>query len=140
MELPFPLHKNHRPSTKYSWKSRGLVFERDLAFHVIYKRYIFATKCELCNKVFKTKTDRHMEHSHTTNKFRNVVCNSCNLRKSDVKMMINNTTGYKRIHTHGYSWQFKIMMKGKSHTKTMKDLDKLIEYRDKWIRENNYYT
>ena len=145
--LVFDLPKRHRSRTKGSWKYVGLVFENndsqfknDLAFHVIYKRCIFARKCELCNTVFQKSNHRYMEHCHATGEFRNIVCNSCNLRKSDVKIKSNNTSGYKGISKYIHGWQFRVMIKGKKHSKYMPDLDKLIEYAERWKRENNYYT
>ena len=138
--MVFDLREHHRASTKGSWKSYGLVFENDLAFHVIYKRYIFATKCELCKEVFEKSIDRQMEHCHTTNKFRNIVCQSCNHRKKDVKMSSNNTSGYTGIYKHGNGWQFTATIKGKPHYKDMPDKDELIKYADDWKRENNFYT
>ena len=81
MELPFPLPNRHRWNTKSSWKCKGLVFENDLAFSIVYKRYIYARQCELCEKVFTKSKDRQMEHDHDTGKFRNVVCNQCNTTK-----------------------------------------------------------
>tara|TARA_R110001606_G_scaffold330851_1_gene478580 strand:+ start:3459 stop:3881 length:423 start_codon:yes stop_codon:yes gene_type:complete len=140
MELPFPLPKYHRSDTKRNWKRRGLVFENDLAFSIVYKRYIFTRQCELCHKTFIKSNDRQMDHDHDTGKFRNIVCRKCNLRKADRKNS-NNTSGYKGIDSVKSSWRFQANINGKNtHIKGMKDKDKLIEFVEKWKVENNYHT
>ncbi len=145
MDLPFPLGKRHRSDTKGRWKSRGLAFENDLAFSIVYKRYIYARQCELkrCQKVFTESKDRQMEHDHDTGKFRNIVCNKCNQRKADVKIQSNNTSGYKGISWDkvNNSWKFYAAIDGKQMSiKMMKDLDKLIAFAEQWKIDNNYYT
>ena len=143
MKLPFPLYKQHRWRTKGNWKSRGLVFENDLAFSIIYKRYIYARQCELCQKVFTKSLDRQMEHDHDTGKFRNVVCNQCNSLKADKKIQSDNTSGYKGIcwHKDNNRWVFQAYINGKQkHIKQMTDLDKLIAFAEQWKIDNDYYT
>ena len=143
MDLPFPLKPYHRVKTRCNWENYGLVFENDLAFSIVYKRYIYATQCELCEKVFVKRNDRQMEHCHDTDKFRNIVCRKCNLHKADVKISTNNTSGYKGIHWQKgkNSWKFQAQIDGKQMSiKLMKDLDKLIEFVEKWKVENNYHT
>ena len=143
MELPFPLRKHHRAFTKGKWKSRGSIFENDLAFSIVYKRYIFARECELCQKTFTKLRDRQMEHCHDTGKFRNVVCNQCNRRKDDVKIYSNNTSGYKGIcwDKRNNRWRFRVSIGGKQKTiKYMKDKDELIAFVDQWKIYNDYHT
>ena len=143
MELPFPLRKYHRTNMRCDWKKVGLVFENDLAFSIVYKRYIYARQCELCQKVFTKSKDRQMEHSHDTGEFRNIVCCKCNLRKADVKIKKNNTSGYRGIfwHKSRNRWVFQACVNGKQKTiKRMKDLDELIAFADQWKIDNNYYT
>ena len=142
MELPFPLKPYHKTNTKCDWKKRGLVFVNDLAFSIVYKRSIHATQCELCEKVFTKSRDRQMDHCHDTGKFRNIVCQRCNGRKADKKLQSNNQSGYKGIcwNKGNNAWQFQAKVNGKlKHIKQMKDLDKLIEFAEKWKVENNYY-
>ncbi len=143
MELPFNLSKRHRIVKKYDWKRRGLVFENDLAFSIVYKRYIYATQCELCQKVFTKSKDRQMEHDHDTGNFRNIVCHKCNMLKADVKIRSNNTSGYMGIYfvKRTNRWIYQPRIDGKNtYIKQMEDLDELIEYADKWKIENNYHT
>jgi hypothetical protein len=143
MELPFPLRKCYRTDKKADWKKLGLLWENDLAFSIVYKRHIFARQCELCQKVFTKKRDRHMEHDHNTGKFRNIVCAKCNLRKADVKKRDDNTSGHKGIcwDKDKNGWRFQVNIDGKQkYIKRMKDLDELIEFVDQWKIDNNYHT
>jgi hypothetical protein len=146
MELPFKLYKYHKSNTKSMWKKRGLN-ETDEFIEELYNRYIVAYKCELCDNQFKSSQDRSMDHCHKTGKFRNIVCNSCNLRKQDVKMQSNNTSGYKGITRRtkkdckqGFYWQFIAVVDGKNKTiKSSIDYDKLVVFVDKWKIENDYH-
>jgi len=96
MELPFVLAKRHKTNMKYTWKHKGLKTTPE-EFEEIYKRYIHASKCELCKKEFETSGDRCMDHSHITGKFRNVCCKKCNNQKKDNKKGCNNKTGELNI-------------------------------------------
>ena len=148
MELPFELSKRNKAAAKSNWNSKGLKFENDLAFHIIYKKYIFSAVCELCDKKYKSRNDRQMEHCHTTGKFRNICCRSCNLKKRDVKISKNNKSGHKFIYKknnsnykQGFIWAFDATINGKQRTvKRLTNLEKLIEYRNQWLIENNYNT
>jgi len=145
MSLPFKLHKDNKSKSIYNWKSRGLK-ETDEFIEELYERYIYTTHCELCNKEFKSSQDRHMEHNHTTGKFRNITCNSCNHLKHDVKIQSNNTSGYNGIskyyaktYKQGFSWRFRAIVDGKyKPIKYSIDFDKLVKYADKWKLDNNY--
>ena len=146
MDLPFKIEKRHKSDTKSQWKKRGLICT-DEEFETIYERYIYCSNCELCEKQFSTSRNRHMEHCHETGEFRNICCTQCNLRKRDNKISKNNTSGYKYIHKglepnakKGYYWVFKVWINGK--TKFIKksiDLEKLIQFRDEWFKENPEY-
>ena len=143
-DLPFKLCKYHKTKKRYEWKSRGLKTDN---FEDIYNKYIYATHCELCNKQFENTKDRQMEHDHNTGKFRNIVCNSCNQLKADVKLQSNNSSGYKGISKvknktckQGFSWRFRVEINGKNKTiKQSINFDKLVEFAEKWKKENNYH-
>ena len=148
MELPFKLPKYHKSDTLRNWKQQGLVHDNPEA---LYDEYIYATNCDLCGKLYKSSKDRQMEHEHLDGKygpFRNFTCRSCNMLKYDVKMKSNNTSGYKGISKlkdknckQGFRWEFQAMIDGKKKTiKTCVDKDKLIEFSEKWKKDNNYNT
>lgn len=145
--MKFELPKYHESRTKYSWKRKGLKCDL-LELEIIYYRYINAENCELCNKEFLTTRDRHMEHSHKTGYFRNIVCNRCNHLKSDLKIRPNNTSGYVGISkknakgcNQGFTWRFDAHLDGKNKKiKTSVNLEKLIKFADAWKIENNYNT
>jgi len=143
-DLPFKINKNHKNDKKSNWKKYGLNMDN---FEEIYNKYIYATHCELCNKQFKSSRERQMEHNHQTGEFRNIVCNRCNHLKADVKLQSNNVSGFKGIHKQknktckqGFYWQFRAMINGKAKTiKSSTNLEFLIEFAEKWKKENNYY-
>ena len=58
-----------------NWKCKGVIHED---FDKLYSLYINTKECNVCHKVFKSTTDRHLDHSHITGEYRNVLCNSCN--------------------------------------------------------------
>ena len=76
MELPFKLRERHEIRTCCTWKNRGLVARRP-ELKKIYERYIYCSKCDLCNTVFKNSKSRLMMFDKETGKFKNVVCKKC---------------------------------------------------------------
>lgn len=36
-------------------------------------------KCKICKNEFKNSKDTHIDHCHSTNKVRSLLCNNCNL-------------------------------------------------------------
>ena len=144
MELPFELDTYHKSDTKRNWKKRGLTMDK---FEEIYQQYIYSSHCELCKKKFENTRDRQMDHSHQTGEFRNIVCQSCNRRKRDVKMSKNNKSGYKYIHEakdsrvkQGFYWRFDVQIDGKrKQLKSSVDIEKVIQFRDQWFKDNPKY-
>ena len=69
--------------TKNSWKGYGLNMEN---FDEIYERYLNTTNCDNCDILltqgrYTTPTTRCMDHDHITGNFRNILCQSCNVRR-----------------------------------------------------------
>mgnify|MGYP003643870778 CR=1 FL=1 len=117
------------------WKRRGLTWATDDEIEGIYTLYLGSTNCETCNKEYKNSKDKHMDHCHVTNKFRNILCASCNLKIKD-----NNTSGINGISwdKNHNCWQYEININGKRHTKCSKDKEWLINYKLEFQKENLY--
>ena len=65
------------------WKGRGVICDD---WDVLYERYLNTEfcedcKCKLTEDRYNTKTTRCLDHDHNTGLFRNVVCNSCNIKR-----------------------------------------------------------
>jgi hypothetical protein len=145
--MKFELPKNHKIQTIYNWKTRRGLIAGEHETQIIYTRYVNAEFCEICNKEFLTLTDRQMDHDHKSGKFRNVCCQSCNLKKSDIKLRKHNTSGYKNIYkkpaetNQGFTWVFIVHIDGKNkQIKSSVNLEKLVEFAENWKKENNYNT
>tara|TARA_R110000796_G_scaffold7826_1_gene26437 strand:- start:57 stop:503 length:447 start_codon:yes stop_codon:yes gene_type:complete len=138
-ELPFELHKDHKYRTKSGWKSRGMKIDPD-DFDYVYNEYIYATNCELCNKLFPNSKDRQLDHDHNTGEVRNIVCCKCNLCKKDNKKKLTNT-GYDNIsklknkrYKTGYFFQIRIRRDDKYIIAARrKSLEEAIICRDEFI-------
>ena len=117
------------------WKSIGLIWETDEEIEGIYTLYLGSTHCEnpKCNKVYKNDYDKCMDHDHDTNKFRNILCRSCNNKIKD-----NNTSGVNGIWWHKKSngWVYQIRINGLKHSKYSNDKEWLIQYKEDF--ENKY--
>ena len=59
----------------YNWKKYGLIYDDYDDLFEVYRKTLV---CQHCNKEFKNKLDRHMDHCHETGLFRKIVCRSCN--------------------------------------------------------------
>ena len=65
------------------WKFNGLIHGD---YDALYEHYINTKNCDYCNVELIEgcgKTARCMDHSHKTNLFRNVLCNSCNTKRRE---------------------------------------------------------
>ena len=98
------------------WKRNGLIGDYDN----IYDRYINTNNCDLCDIELcegqKGSNKKCMDHDHITGLFRNVVCNTCNCKKTDRKINNNNTSGYKNIsyrENRKKSWVYEKKFKDK---------------------------
>jgi len=97
--------KNKKQSyTIYNWKRRGLIDDYEKVYDIVMN----TVKCNLCDKVFDCDKNRCMDHDHTTGKFRQVLCRSCNVvyRKKRQMKQITNTSGYINICREKNGWRF----------------------------------
>jgi len=65
----------HRVAIIAGWKKSGLIHNN---YNALYNIYINTTECMVCNAPFKSRRDRHMDHDHQTNLYRQVLCHHCN--------------------------------------------------------------
>ena len=143
-ELPFPLYKDHKSKTRYSWLNKCKMNIDDDDFDYVYDIYIHATHCDLCGKKFLKSRDRQLDHNHTTGEVRNIVCNKCNKHKED--FIINNNTGLRHIskiknNKNDYIYTFTISRDGQCIIKKSSiDLDTIIKIRDEFIKNNDIYS
>ena len=61
-----------------TWKKIGVKHDD---FSSLYEYYINCKNCEECGKEDIKGRNKHLDHDHTTGLFRNVLCNSCNIRR-----------------------------------------------------------
>jgi len=66
-----------------NWKFRGLQCDY---IDDLYEHYLLSDQCENCMCILtegskKTSTTKCMDHCHITGLFRNILCNSCNVKR-----------------------------------------------------------
>ena len=67
------------------WEQRGVIFETKEEFEAVYKIYLETEFCNFCNcKLHEGNVGsgkKTLDHDHTTGKFRNILCNKCNINR-----------------------------------------------------------
>ena len=75
--------KSHRSNMIVAWKSRGIIHDD---YDALYDEYTASTNCEECGIPYGkwgdgTATFKCCDHDHETGKFRNFLCNRCNIQR-----------------------------------------------------------
>jgi hypothetical protein len=127
------LSKYHKTDTRRNWIKRGLIMNN---FDELYEKYLVSSSCDKCQNPYKNRRDKCMDHSHSTNEFRNIICNHCNVRTD----LTDNACGHINIHTYfdkrsGYEyWRIQIMINNKKYqklfNKTKYSIEEVVLYRD----------
>ena len=68
------------------WENRfGVIFDSEEEFEEVYKLYIETEFCDFCNCKLHEGNEgsgkKTLDHDHTTGKFRNILCNRCNITR-----------------------------------------------------------
>lgn len=71
---------------KNHWVNRfGVKFDSEEEFEAVYERYISSWYCDLCNCELHEGNvgsgKKTLDHDHATGKFRNILCNKCNISR-----------------------------------------------------------
>ena len=115
-------HKEYRQteigkmSKKISvWKHNGLICENRDEYEYIYDRYLFSERCEepKCNKEYTEDNWKCMDHCHLTGLFRNILCHSCNTKRT----LKENNSRIPNIYKDNNGWRYTIMINKKTHCK-----------------------
>lgn len=136
----------YKSRKRFEWKRYGMKISKE-DFEYIFVQYINASHCDLCTHKFVNRCERHLDHNHQTGEVRNIVCRSCNGRRAGNKMYKSNTTGYKNVYkkkdnkcAKNFLWTFKIRKHGKIVIqKSSIDKQHIIDFSEKWVKDNKYY-
>jgi len=68
-----------------NWKIKGLQCNY---IEELYQHYLLSDQCENCMCILtvgskKTPNTKCLDHSHITGEFRNILCNSCNVKRRE---------------------------------------------------------
>ena len=65
-----------------NWRQYGVLDNFNDNYETLYKIYLSTKFCDICNCELNTntKTRKCLDHCHKSGYFRNIVCNSCNVK------------------------------------------------------------
>ena len=106
-----------KSTTTTNWRQRGLKGD----VNKIYDLWLSTIYCDLCkiklNNVGDDGTRKCMDHCHKTGKFRNIVCNRCNVGQLDRSMRPDNTSGHIGVTWSKWHnrWEYQRIVTGKQY-------------------------
>ena len=122
--------QNNKEKTKKSdrisqWKSNGLISDN---YDQVYQLYLDSTHCDKCGCQYTKQNCKHMDHCHTTGKFRAIVCCLCNANMLDRTKPTTNKSGHKNIYYDKREKKYKYQKKyyGKLLRKQFKTLSQAL--------------
>ena len=67
------------------WRRMGVIETDYYTYDELYEAYLYHPDCEECGVTLTTgkrcSTSKCLDHDHTTGIFRNILCNSCNVKR-----------------------------------------------------------
>ena len=86
-----------------NWKKSGVICDD---FNKLYDYYINCCNCEECNieliEGYYGNNKRCLDHNHETGEFRNILCNTCNIKRGRID---NNKI---KLTTAEKSWKYNL--------------------------------
>ena len=71
----------------------------------LIQKYSNTKECECCSLPFKDSKSKHVDHCHSSDQFRGILCRSCNVMlgyaKDNPQRLLN---GIKYLETHYSHW------------------------------------
>lgn len=106
-------------------------------FDHAYKCHTESVCCDWCGQNYINSKDKHMDHCHITFKFRNILCQQCNLWRNECDNLIKlNDDRF----TQGFRWAAVVTRNGKRVFRYRSvDLEKVKEALTKFKQENWFY-
>jgi hypothetical protein len=118
-----------KSTTTSNWRQRGLKGDIDK----IYKIWKETEYCDLCKIELDTDggSRKCMDHCHKTGKFRNIVCNRCNVGQLDRSRRADNTSGHIGVSWSKWNnrWEYRKTYKGKIYMRCSKVKSEVLAYK-----------